>query len=410
MEKAGDTRLGKTDWAVTTTLALSMLLASLGTSIANIALPALTEAFSAPFHKVQWVVIAYLATLTAAVVIVGRLGDRYGLRRMHIAGLFLFSLASLLCSFAPSLWVLTCARAIQGIGAAFLTTLAMALMRETVSEARMGRAMGLLGTVSALGTALGPSLGGFLIATAGWRSIFWVQIPPAVLALVLAFASLPRGALKRDSISSIWTMPDRRLVPNLVVNLLVAAVMMTTLVVGPFYLGRGLGLMETMVGLVMAVGPAMSIFSGVPSGRVVDAWGTQRVLTAGLGMLAFGAFLMSVLPQMVGVAGYVFAILVLTPGYQLFQAANNTAVLADVPKDRRGVVSGLLNLSRNLGLIVGASAMSAVFALGVGTSDFALASSMTIANGMQVTFMLATVLVAMALCIAFRCSPEPDAR
>ncbi|MBL8894404.1 MAG: MFS transporter [Rhizobiales bacterium] len=401
MEQARTTVSQRTNWAIVTTLTLSMLLASLGTSIANIALPAFAEAFSAPFHHVQWVVVAYLATLTISVVIVGRLGDRYGLRRMHIAGLCLFSVASLLCSVAPSLWILICARTIQGVGAAFLTTLAMALMRETVSEERLGRAMGLLGTVSALGTALGPSLGGILIADAGWRSIFLVQVPPAMLALILAFGSLPRGSGKAALPSNFWAVPDWTLVPNLIVNLLVAAVMMTTLVVGPFYLGRGLGLMEAMIGLVMAVGPVISIFSGVPSGRMVDAWGAQRVLMAGLGMLALGAFLMSILPQMIGVAGYIVAIIVLTPGYQLFQAANNTAVLADVPKDRRGVVSGLLNLSRNVGLIFGASAMGAVFALGVGTSDFAQASAMAIANGMRFTFMLAGGLMATALWIAY---------
>ncbi len=139
-------------------LALSMLLASLGTSIANIALPTLSQAFSAPFHDVQWVVVAYLATLTISVVIAGRLGDKYGLKPMHIAGLGLFSLVSLFCGLAPNLWFLIGARAIQGGGAAFLTALAMALMRETAGEQRLGRAMGLLGTVSALGTALGPSL------------------------------------------------------------------------------------------------------------------------------------------------------------------------------------------------------------------------------------------------------------
>lgn len=153
---------------VTATLALSMGMASLGTSIANIALPALATAFAAPFPQVQAVVVAYLATLTVSVVIAGRLGDHYGLKPMLVVGLSLFLAASLLCAVAPTLWMLIGARAIQGIGAAFLMTLSMALMRQIASEARVGRAMGLLGTVSALGTALGPSLGGLLIPAVGW--------------------------------------------------------------------------------------------------------------------------------------------------------------------------------------------------------------------------------------------------
>lgn len=402
MEQAEATVSPRSNRGAMTALALSMLLASLGTSIANIALPVLSENFAAPFTDVQWVVVAYLAALTFGVVVAGRLGDRFGLKRMLLVGLGLFSAASLLCGLAANLWFLVGARALQGVGAAFLTTLSMALMREIASDDRVGRAMGLLGTVSALGTALGPSLGGFLISTMGWQSIFLVQVPLALVPLVVAAVSLPNAAEKLFMpAASIWRELDKQLLPNLLVNMLVAAVMMTTLVVGPFYLGRGLGLMEGIVGIVMSAGPVISILSGVPSGRAVDAWGTKAVLAIGLAMLAAGAILMSVLPEQSGVAGYVLAIIVLTPGYQLFQAANNTAVLADVPKDRRGSVSGLLSLSRNLGLILGASAMSAVFALGVGTSDFNRASSMAIAGGMQLTFMLAGSLMVAALGISF---------
>ncbi|WP_346772381.1 MFS transporter [Chelativorans sp. AA-79] len=375
------------------------------TSIANIALPTLAEAFSAPFHHVQWVVITYLAAMTVSVAFVGRLGDLYGLTRMHLAGLALFCVASLLCGLASNLWLLIGARALQGVGAAFLMTLTLALARETASEERIGRAMGLLGTVSALGTALGPSLGGVLLSASGWPGIFLAQVPLALLALILAFRSLPsdRGRAAPPSagpcVAWIWT---RGLLPNISVNLLVAAVMMTTLVVGPFYLGIGLGLSEMPVGLIMSIGPLISIFSGVPSGQAVDRWGTHSILAVGLTMLAAGAFLLATLPAQFGTVGYILAIAVLTPGYQLFQASNNTAVMADIPKDRRGVVSGLLSLSRNLGLILGASVMGGVFALGVGTSNFEGATPAAIANGMRLTFLLAGGLMLVGLWAVFR--------
>ncbi len=392
--------------AITITLALSMLLASLGTSIANIALPTLAQAFSAPFAQVQAVVVAYLAALTVFVMIAGRLGDSYGLKPMLMAGLGLFAVASLLCAVATSLWLLVGARILQGIGAAFLMTLSMALMRESAGKARVGCAMGMLGTVSALGTALGPPMGGLLIPLAGWRSIFWVPIPLAVIALLLAFAMLPAVPRREKApVAALRSAPDRSLLPNLLVNFLVAAVMMTTLVVGPFYLGLGLGLTETRVGLVMAVGPVISIASGVPSGRLVDLWGSGHVLVVGLVLLAAGAFLLAVLPAMAGVTGYVLSILVLTPGYQLFQAANNTAALADTPQDRRGTVSGLLSLSRNIGLIAGASVMGTVFAFGAGTEDLAEATPAAIAAGMRLAFLLAGGLMMVALGIVVRRSP-----
>jgi len=403
MEQAEMTGSERTERrGVTLTLSLSMLLASLGTSIANIALPDLAKAFSAPFAQVQGVVVAYLATLTISVVIVGRLGDLYGLKRMQLAGLSLFAVASLLSAVAPDLPLLMAARAVQGVGAAFLMTISMALMRETASEARIGRAMGLLGTVSALGTALGPSLGGALIPLAGWRGIFWVQVPLAGLALILAIATLPADKARgKTRPAGLLAMLERRLLPNLIVNIVVAAVMMTTLVVGPFYLGLALGLNAAVVGLVMSVGPVVSIVSGVPSGRLVDAWGTRLVLSIGLAMLAAGAFLLAILPELSGVAGYIAAIIVLTPGYQLFQAANNTAALADVPKDRRGTASGLLGLSRNIGLISGASLMGVVFAYGAGTEDFIHATPAAISAGMQLTFLLAGGLMIGAMAVVF---------
>jgi MFS family permease len=349
------------------------------------------------------VVVAYLAALTVSTVIVGRLGDRHGLKRRHLAGLGLFAVASLLCGLAPNLWLLIVARVAQGTGAAFLMTLTMALMRENAGSARIGRAMGLLGTVSALGTALGPSLGGLLIPLAGWRGIFLVQVPLALLALVLAWTSLPRSVAKGQAPKAGFrALLAGNMAPNLVVNLLVAAVMMTTLVVGLFYLGLGLGLQAQMVGLVMSVGPVISILGGVPAGRAVDAWGTRRILGLGLGLLAAGAALLAALLGLIGIAGYVLAIAALTPGYQLFQAANNTAALADVPKDRRGLASGLLSLSRNLGLILGASVMGAAFAFGVGTDNFAQASSAAIAGGMRFTFLLAAGMTLVAIGVAFR--------
>lgn len=399
---------GRTRPVAMAALALSMLLASLGTSIANIALPALAEAFSAPFAQVQWVVIAYLAAMTVSVVIAGWLGDRFGLKRMQILGLVLFGSASPLCGFAPDLWFLVGARLLQGIGAAFLMTLSMALMRENAGKAQMGSAMGLLGTVSAIGTALGPSLGGLLIPLAGWQGVFLVQVPLAALALALILAALPSPS-RRSPASPGWhmTRSDWGLVPNLLTNALVAAVMMTTLVVGPFYLHLGLGLMAATVGLIMSIGPVISILSGIPSGRLVDRWGPGRVLMVGLGLMASGALLMALLPQSMGVIGYGLAILVLTPGYQLFQAANNTAALADVASDRRGTVSGLLGLSRNIGLIAGASAMGAVFAYGVTSPDFARASPTAMADGLRLTFLLATALILLAIAITRRNRSRP---
>ena len=172
-------------------LSLSMLLSSLGTSIANVALPTLAQAFTASFQEVQWIVLAYLLAITTLIVSVGRLGDIIGRRRLLLAGIFLFTAASVLCGVAPTLWLLIAARAAQGLGAAVMMALTMAFVGETVPKAKTGSAMGLLGTMSAIGTALGPSLGGVLIAGLGWRAIFLVNVPLGILTLLLAHRYLP---------------------------------------------------------------------------------------------------------------------------------------------------------------------------------------------------------------------------
>src|SRR3954452_25529052 len=181
-------------------LSLSMLLSSLGTSIANVAMPTLAQAFDASFQEVQWIVLAYLLAITTLIVTVGRLGDITGRRRLLLAGIFLFTVASGLSAVAPTLGLLIAARAAQGLGAAIMMALTMAFVGETVPKAKTGSAMGLLGTMSAIGTALGPSLGGVLIAGFSWRAIFLVNVPLGILTFLLAHRYLPvdRRAPKTD--------------------------------------------------------------------------------------------------------------------------------------------------------------------------------------------------------------------
>ncbi|MGO6816083.1 MFS transporter [Rhizobium brockwellii] len=442
-------------WALAS-LSLSMLLSSLGTSIANVGLPSLAQAFDAPFQDVQWIVLAYLLAITALIVSVGRLGDITGRRRLLLAGILLFTLSSILCGVAPTLWLMIAARAVQGLGAAIMMALTMAFVGETVPKARTGSAMGLLGTMSAIGTALGPSLGGLLIAGLGWPAIFLVNVPLGIVTFALAYRHLPvdisRGKTDRKGFDMTGTLllaltlsayalamtighgrfgllnvallsaavfgigffvfAEARaasplvqltvfrnpvLSASLAMTALVSTVMMATLVVAPFYLSQALGLNQALVGIVMSIGPVISILSGVPAGRLVDRLDTSFVVVAGLVAMAAASVAMAVLP---GISGYIVAIAVLTPGYQLFQAANNTAVMADVRPDQRGVISGMLNLSRNLGLITGASVMGAVFALASGTSDVAVAHPEAVASGMQITFAVAAALIIVALAIA----------
>ncbi|HNA87240.1 MAG: MFS transporter [Nitrospira sp.] len=440
-------------------LSLSILLSSIGTSIANVSLPTLAQAFGASFQQVQWVVLAYLLAITTMVVSVGRLGDLVGRRRLLMLGVLVFTTASALCGSAPTLGLLIAARAAQGLGAAIMMALTMAFVGETVPQARVGRAMGLLGTMSAAGTALGPSLGGLLIAACGWPAIFLINVPLGLTILLLIHRYLPVDGIRRQVLQrrfdvmgtlllaltlaayalamtvgrgnlgtrnigllitafigiGLFVLAERRarsplirlamfrqasLRANLAMSLLVSTVMMATLVVGPFYLSHTLGLGAGWLGLVLSVGPLCAAMAGVLAGRLVDDLGTHRMIRMGLSGIVIGCVLLSVIPASQGAMGYMLPIVVLTIGYALFQTANNTAVMMDVHPDQRGVISGLLNLSRNLGLITGASVMGALFTYASGTSDITTASSEAVATGMQITFAMAGLLIFIALLTA----------
>src|SRR4030088_1075804 len=332
-------RIPSVRWGLAS-LSLSMLLSSLGTSIANVGLPVLAQAFNASFQEVQWIVLGFLLALPPPLVSVGRLGDITGRRRLLLAGILLFTGASVLCGVAPTLWLLIAARAAQGLGAAIMMALTMAFVGETVPKEKTGSAMGLLGTMSAIGTALGPSLGGVLIVGLGWRAIFLVNLPLGILTLLLAHRYLPmdrrgpktdragfdttgtlllaltlaayalamtigRGsfgplnmallvlavigvilflrveAKAASPLIRLAMFRDPILSASLAMSALVSTIMMATLVVGPFYLSRALGLDAALVGLVLSVGPLAAALTVVPASRIADRYGAQPITLVG---------------------------------------------------------------------------------------------------------------------------------
>ncbi len=379
----------------TPSLLLATGLASLGASLANVVLPSLQGALRASFAEVQGVVVAYLLATTLLVVVAGRLGDALGRRRLLLAGLALFAGASAACGLAPSLPLLIAARAVQGAGAAVLVALAPALAGDAAPRGRAGSALGLLGTASAVGTALGPTLGGLLLGALDWRAPFLVLAALALASLAVAGRHLPAepaaGRTAGPPLLALLREPALR--AGLIASALVAAVVMTTTVVGPFHLSRGLGLSPAVVGLLLSVGPAVVALAGAPAGRLVDRVGARRAGLAGLAGMVVAALALAALPLRLGVAGYLAPLVGLTACYALFQTANTTAVLGELRPDRRGAVSGVLALSRNLGLLGGASILGGLFGWAAGTG----ATPADVALGTQTTFGAATLLLVAAL-------------
>ncbi|MCC7373992.1 MAG: MFS transporter [Verrucomicrobiales bacterium] len=442
-------------------LSMSMLLSSLGSSSANVSLPEVAHSFAASIQEVQWIVLAYLLAVTTLIVGAGRLGDRLGRRRLLLTGLFLFSAASGAAALAPSLGTLIAARAVQGVGAAFMMALSMALISETIPKESTGRAMGLLGTMSAIGTSLGPSLGGLLISSLGWRAAFFVNAPLGIITLLMTLRQVPKDipnpigtharfdrvgtvllALTLASYALAMTLGrgqfgpvsfvlllaavgsgmgfviaegrapqplirlnlfrDATLSSGLVTSALVSTVMMATLVVGSFYLTRALGLDAARAGAVMSIGPVVAALAALPAGKMADRLGAQRLAVFGLTGMVGGCLALALVSPRFGVPAYLAPVALMTLGYATFQTANNAAIMKDVRSNQRGLLSALLNLARNVGLITGGSAMGAVFALGAATNDLSAASPEAAMNGTRLTFGCAAVLSGIALAVALR--------
>jgi len=179
-------------WLVVGTVCVGAFMAALDASIVTIALPSIGHTFNADVNLTSWVSIAYLITLTAMVVSLGRLADAFGRRTVYTAGFGVFIVGSALCGAAPSIALLLAARVLQAVGAGMLQSNSVAIVTSAAPGGSRGRAIGLQAAAQAVGLALGPTIGGLLVAALGWRAVFYVNVPVGILGTLAGLLLLPR--------------------------------------------------------------------------------------------------------------------------------------------------------------------------------------------------------------------------
>ena len=437
---------GAARWLVLFSITTGTFMANVDSTAVTVALPTMAREFDVGLDALQWVLLAYLLAITAILPVFGRLADMVGRKRILNTGLALFVGASLVVALAPTFPVLIASRAVQGIGAAMFMATIMATAVTIFPASQRGRVLGLLGSIVAAGTLLGPALGGLLTEAFGWRSIFFINLPVGLLGAVgtlvflpnergtggIAAAARPGGrrslrglrgrtaARARDRAAAGWASPgvlallataavvlllfvlwefrvarpliDLRLFRHRVFGLgnLAGFLYYVLTVFPPFlfplYLDEVLGLSTGRTGLLMTV-PAVTMlivspFSGWWSDRVGSMWPALVALTLIMAAMSGTAFLGASSP--LWAVGGLLALLGAALG--LFNSPNNSAVMGALGRDQVGMANGIVSTLRNLGRAVGVALVVLLYQAFAGTPATVGASPDTLLAGFRGVF------------------------
>ena len=401
-------------------IGMGMLMSTLDASIVNISLPTLVEQLDTDFATVQWVVLSYLLVIASLMLSVARLGDMLGKKKLYNIGLVLFTIGSLLCGLSPSVGWLIGFRALQGTGAVMMTALGTAIITEVFPASERGRALGIGGGIVSVGIALGPTVGGILIGTVGWRSVFLVNVPLGILAALIVHrvvpALNPEKSARRFDVAGAFILfvtlgsyalgmtlaQNQGFQEPLIIGLLVAAAVglaaflivesrvrepmidlslfknllfgvnlvmgfLVFIMIGgqfiiPFFLELVKGYPTEQVGLLMAVFPVSMGLLAPASGALSDRFGSRMISLIGLVIIALGCLALSTLTVETDALGFVLRMAPVGIGVGMFNSPNNSAIMGSAPRHRLGVASGLLALSRTLGQTTGLPLAGVVFA------------------------------------------------
>lgn len=424
---AGLSRAQSYPWFVVGTVCVGAFLGQLDASIATLILPTLEKTFRAPVADVEWVAIAYLVVLAALVVPFGRVADLVGRKVLYVAGFVVFIAGSALCGFAPTLLWLIVFRVLQAVGAAMLQANSVAIIAVAIERRRLGRAIGVQGAAQAIGLSLGPSIGGLLIDSFGWRWVFFIAVPFGLLGAVLAWLVLPRTnpavlqAAHQAQEGFDWTGalllgPGVALLMVAVTfgntwGWLSASLLGTTCVLlaclGFFFAAErrassplvdlslfssrafGVGILAGLLSYAVLFGSLFLLPFYLQRILGQTAAQTGLLLTSiplALGVMApiAGALTDRVgsrLPTVVGMSVSAAALLCLsvlpTPGLTVtlgilallgiglgtFTPPNNSAIMGSAPTHRLGTASGILNMTRSLGTSLGVALTGAILGL-----------------------------------------------
>jgi MFS family permease len=384
-------------WYIVGAVCVGAFMGQLDVSIVTLALPHIGSDLHVSPGAVRWVSLAYLLVLACTLVPIGYLADRLGRKLLYTHGFAVFSAGSLLCGLAPSLGWLIGARVLQALGAAMLQANSVALIAQNLPSRSLARGLGVQGAAQAVGLALGPALGGLLLAFGDWRLVFLVNLPAGLLGIVLARTLLPRSRSPLGDPRDAPREPLRR--PALVLGLGSAmasyAVMFGALYALPYYLAA-LHTPPALAGLQLAALPLALGIVAPFAGRACERVGARALTGGGLLLTTLGLLVLvvhregSALPVGLALTG---------AGLGAFMPVNNAAIMRSVTPARAGVLSGVLNTARCLGTALGVALAGALYTAAAGAAGGRSGTTPLAGAGHGLSLAL-LALAAIALCVA----------
>lgn len=409
-------------WKALIIVAMGTIMGTMDTSITNISFPILTKAFNVGLPIVMWVSLSFMVTSTSLMLVLGRVGDMIGRKKVFTTGSLIFLLGLIFCSLSPNVYILILSRAFQAIGLSMTVACGTAILTEAFPPEERGKALGLMGISVSLGFIIGPVVGGFLLQIFHWQAIFYLRAPIALLtwflavrllkpdhqtgeklkidfggaitsALALAFlvvgvslvshtglkSPLVIGSLSGSLVSFILFIIIERRVKSPVVDFAIfknrlfsgsILALLTTflaypafILVMPFYLMSALGYSPLKTGLIMSAVSISTMISGPASGWLSDKYGQVKFSILGAIITAISFILMRTFSIDSNFVTIVPVLMVFGIGVGLFQAPNSSSIMGSVSLDHLGSASALIGTLRSVGIAVGLALAGTIFSI-----------------------------------------------
>ena len=438
-------------------IAIGVYMSTLDASIVNISLPTIIRSLNTDLTAVAWVVMAYLIVITGCLLLMGRLSDLFGQRRIYLLGFLTFTMGSALCGFSPTIYFLIGSRMLQGLGASALMANGPAILTTAFPEEERGKALGILGSVVSAGFLTGPILGGFLVEHLGWRSIFFINLPIGAMGIYLSSKVFEKdvstgkarvdlwGALllfffvtslllflnrmAQGSAPLLWVwfflillwfslfivvelrspsplvdlkLFRRRLfISSLGASFLSFWMSAAHTFVIPFFLQNILEFSPSKVGMLIFP-VALTVMVMAPfGGRFSDRVGVRIPATIGLTLTSLAVFSFTLLKPGSSDFDILWRQIALGIGISFFNPANNSAIIGSLPREKVGLASSFLALSRNLGMVIGVAFAEMVIAFRLPAAPLERAKAGPSLEGIQDVWKLILIIGLTAILISW---------